>query len=62
MRINANPDDLPDIFCECGGGVFVQGMRIKKVSALISPDGREKYIHLPTSVCVKCFKALPDKP
>jgi len=62
MRINVNPDDLPDIFCECGCGVFIQGMRIKKVSAIISPDGQEKYIHIPTSVCVQCFRALPDKP
>lgn len=62
MRINVNPNDLPDILCECGCGVFIQGVRVKKVSALISPDGQEKYIHIPTSVCVQCFRPLPDKP
>ena len=62
MRINVNPDELPDILCECGCGVFIQGMRIKTMSKLISPDGQEKYVYVPTSVCAKCFKALSDKP
>ena len=62
MRINVNPADLPEVLCECGCDTFIQGVRIRKVSALISPDGQEKYIHIPTSACVKCHTALPDKP
>jgi len=61
-NLNVNPDDLPNILCECGCDVFILGIKIKKVSALISPDGQEKYLHIPASICVKCYTALPDKP
>jgi len=62
MQLNVNPADLPAILCECGCDTFIQGVRIKRVSALISPDGQEKYIHIATQACIKCHTALPDKP
>lgn len=62
MQLNVNPADLPEVLCECGCDTFIQGVKIRKVSSLISPDGQEKYIHIPTSACIKCHTALPDKP
>lgn len=62
MQIDVNPNDLPDIKCECGNATFIPGKTIKKLSAILSPDGTAKYIFSEVSVCVKCFKALPPKP
>ncbi|GAG03279.1 unnamed protein product, partial [marine sediment metagenome] len=30
--------------------------------ALLSPDGKEKYIQLPVAVCLKCHAVLDEKP
>lgn len=60
-----NPDELPDVVCgnpECGGTVFIQAQRIKKVSALLSPDGTARYIQTPVGVCLKCSTPLPLRP
>jgi len=34
---------------------------IKKVSALVSPDGRDGYLNIGVSICCKCFATLPHK-
>jgi len=62
VNLNVNPDDLKDILCECGHDIFVSAARIKKVPAIISPDGQEKYLTIPVSVCMKCDGVLPQKP
>ena len=62
MQLNVNPNDLPSILCECGCDLFVPCVKIKRVSAIISPDGQEKLLSFQTSACVKCHAALPDKP
>jgi len=71
VQLNVNPDDLPDVSCQnvvdmvsgavCGNLTFIDGKTIKKVSALVSPKGREGYVNVGASVCVKCFAALPRK-
>jgi len=71
MQLNLNPDDLPDVACQnvvdaisgdaCGNKTFIDGKMIKKVSALVSPDGRDGYLNIGVSICCKCFATLPHK-
>jgi len=63
QQININPDDTTPVACECGHDVFNnQGVRVRKVSAIMSPNGQEMYITTGAPYCVKCGVALPGKP
>lgn len=60
QNININPDDLDDVICECGCEVWAEEYTIKKVSALISPNGQEGVIPIPKMVCMECGKTLEE--
>ena len=63
VPIQFNTDELPDIECsKCGGKIFITASRIKKISAIISPNGQDSYISIPVSVCLACQEPLPLKP
>ena len=63
VQVKVNPDELPDIKCsECEGVVFIPAQRIKKLSAILSPDGQEKYVQMPVAACLKCHAVLEVKP
>ena len=38
----------------CGNNVFVQGVFLRRVSALVSPQGRDGYLPVPTFYCTSC--------
>jgi DNA-directed RNA polymerase subunit RPC12/RpoP len=63
--INIDPNDLEDIKCQtCGGKYFYAPgvvIGIKKISALLSPNGEEGNVAYTPTVCVKCGTALEDK-
>ncbi len=40
--------------CDCGGMLFTGAMMIKKVSALMSPDGVEHNIPVEVIICNSC--------
>ena len=43
------------ICCEaCGGSTFKQTLLLRKMSALVSPDGRETIIPMQVFACEKC--------
>lgn len=46
----------PNITCECGGMIFTEKLFFKKISALISPTGKEEMAPMPILVCDKCGK------
>ena len=51
----------PNVVCsKCGSKVFREGLILKKVSALVSPTGREELYPIPVYVCDKCG-AIPDE-
>ena len=62
MRLNVNPATLPEIECSCGNKTFINGKKIRKLSAIQSLNGQEGYINQPVAVCIKCFEPLPEKP
>ena len=55
QQVNINPDDLVDVVCnECGGQTFVQAFLFKKLSAVLSPNGKESMIPLQIFKCDSC--------
>jgi len=54
-QMNINPKELKDIKCEnCGCKYFRQVTAFKKVSALVSPTGKEQVVPVPTFRCDEC--------
>ena len=54
-QVNIKPEDLKDIVCEnCGGKYFRQVHAFKRVSALLSSNGKEQIAPVPTFRCDDC--------
>jgi len=54
-QVNVNPDDLVDVVCEkCEGQVFTPAFLFKKISAVLSPNGKESMIPLNIFKCDAC--------
>jgi hypothetical protein len=54
-KIQLNAEDLSDIVCEnCGCCYFRQVNAFKRISALVSPTGKEQIIPVPTFRCDDC--------
>tara|TARA_B100001113_G_C20765204_1_gene472720 strand:+ start:89 stop:322 length:234 start_codon:yes stop_codon:yes gene_type:complete len=66
--VNINPDDLEDIKCKkvlesldkCGSKNFTQVYQMKKLSALLSPNGQEQIVTLPVFICNDCGEELSE--
>ena len=55
LNLNIKPEDLKDIVCEsCGGKYFRQVHAFKRLSALISPSGKEQIVPIPVFRCDEC--------
>lgn len=50
-----------DIICECGNDIFTQGIKLKKVSAIMAPSGKEELGMLLVFYCIKCNKEYKEK-
>ena len=54
-QVQLDPKDLKDIACEnCGCKYFRQVTAFKRVSALVSPSGKEQIVPVPTFRCDEC--------
>jgi len=54
-RANIDVNSTTEVKCEaCGNNVFNQGVLLRKVSALVNPDGRDGYLPIPTFYCTSC--------
>jgi hypothetical protein len=54
--------DTKEMTCKCGSVVFLPGFGLRKISALISPTGREEISPMQVFYCVKCFeKFAPEE-
>jgi len=54
-NINIKPEDLDNIVCEsCEGRFFRQIHAFKRLSALISPTGKEQIVPVPSFRCDDC--------
>lgn len=63
QQININPEDTTAILCDkCQSEFFIPVYMLRKVSALLSPSGREEMIQVPVMACANCGKPnMPDK-
>lgn len=68
-ELNINPQDLPWVGCSKGPQVFESGYVFKKISALLSPSGKEEMLPAEIVICKQCGKApkfvwdkMPDFP
>ena len=54
-EIKIDAAKLKDIICEeCGGKIFRQASMFKRLSALISPTGKEQIVPIPVFRCDDC--------
>ena len=54
-QISIDPKDLKDIVCEqCECKFFRQVNAFKRISALVSPSGKEQIVPVPTFRCDEC--------
>lgn len=44
------------VTCECGGDIFKEACRFRKVSRLLTGAAKDSLVPLPTMVCVACGK------
>lgn len=60
MKIDLN--DCEDVKCPCGGSLFIPTMRLKRLSQLQSPTGKEEIMQIPfVLICHDCNKpVLPE--
>ena len=55
LNVNINPNDLEDVVCEeCGSQCFEPTFLFKKLSAVLSPTGKETLIPLQIYRCQDC--------
>ena len=67
QQVNINPDDLEDVVCdECGSQFFNEVFLFKKLSAVLSPTGKDTMVPLKTYKCQECGHInkifLPEEP
>lgn len=54
-RIPVDLDNARAVVCmKCGSPFFITAMKVRKLSKIASPDGREHIIPIPTLVCLHC--------
>ena len=54
-QVNINPEDLTDVVCEkCENQTFTMAFLFKKISAILSPNGKESMIPLQVYKCDEC--------
>jgi len=54
--VRINLQDTPWQECECGGLSFEPGLMFKRISALLSPSGKEEVMPVEIFKCVECKK------
>ena len=60
LPMNFNLNDARDMDCECGGKVFMQGYRFKKISRLLTGQPKDSVMPIELYLCAKCGKPLQD--
>ena len=54
-QVQINPSDLTDVMCDkCDNQTFAPAFMFKKLSAVLSPNGKDSLIPLQLYACTKC--------
>jgi len=63
QTINVDLSKAEDVVClQCGGPYFMEGIRIKKLSMLLSPTGREEMANMQVLLCMQCGLEMGQQP
>jgi len=55
QQVQINPNDLTDVVCEkCECQTFAPAVMFKKLSAILSPTGKDSLIPLQVYMCTSC--------
>lgn len=57
--LNVNPKDLPWLGCSEGIQAYDSAVMFKRLSPLLSPNGKEEFIPAEIILCRKCGKIPP---
>lgn len=58
-NVNVNLNDVPNERCVCGHFAWKVVFLLKKISALVSPSGKETIVPIQIFACDKCGKFSP---
>jgi hypothetical protein len=57
MQVKIDPATLEPISCACGQTLFMSGVQMRRLPALMSPDGRAGFVEsVVAKICVACGK------
>ena len=60
QQVNVDLKDAETMKCaECGNSIFIQGYVVKKISAILSPTGKEVIAPIQVFNCGNCGTMLP---
>ena len=59
MEMNIKDAPWTSCVCKAKGSIFVEAYLVKKVSALMSPDGKEHIVPVSVLLCKSCGKVPP---
>ncbi|HBA84934.1 MAG TPA: hypothetical protein DCZ95_12640 [Verrucomicrobia bacterium] len=63
VRLSCPVHELPLVACKgCGCTEFNSAQQVRRASALVNSSGRDQYISIDVSVCLKCGQVLPERP
>jgi hypothetical protein len=55
LKLNIDINALPTVHCkECGNDVFIKAFKLKFVSSVISPSGKDDALFVHTVICANC--------
>ena len=62
QQVQVDLKDADTMKCQsCGNSIFIQGYVIKKISAIVSPTGKEVIAPIQVFNCGNCGEMLPMK-
>ena len=59
-KMNISVDDLETVTCSCGSIHWKEALILKKVSAIVSPNGEEGVLPMPDMLCAICNKSITE--
>ena len=60
LPANFKLTDAREMLCECGNNTFMDGMRFRKVSRLLTGAPMDSVIPIQIFLCTKCGEALNE--
>ena len=60
MPLNFSLSDARDMNCECGNGIFMPGMRFKKISRLLTGEAKDSVLPIQLYLCTACGIPLQE--